>query len=116
MCLEKRVFYQLISGIHSSINIHLSAQYILSGGLTDNPKFGPNLNEFVRRFDSSTTNNQGPNWLRNLYFTYLLVLRAVTKGERIWNNYSFYTGNIKEDELVKERIVELLNVSKYVYL
>ena len=25
----------------------------------DKPKFGPNLNEFVRRFDAATTNGQG---------------------------------------------------------
>ncbi|GAA6066120.1 ERO1-like protein beta isoform X1, partial [Tachysurus ichikawai] len=31
LCLEKRVFYRLISGLHSSINIHLSAQYLLDG-------------------------------------------------------------------------------------
>ena len=31
MCLEKRVFYRLISGLHSSINIHLCAKYLLSG-------------------------------------------------------------------------------------
>lgn len=31
MCLEKRAFYRAISGLHTSINIHLSAQYLLSG-------------------------------------------------------------------------------------
>lgn len=31
MCLEKRVFYRAISGLHSSINIHLCSKYLLSG-------------------------------------------------------------------------------------
>jgi hypothetical protein len=32
----------------------------VSGGRgEDKPKFGPNLNEFVRRFDAATTNGQG---------------------------------------------------------
>ena len=31
MCLEKRAFYRIISGLHASINIHLSAKYLLSG-------------------------------------------------------------------------------------
>ena len=57
MCLEKRAFYRVISGIHASINIHLSAEYVVSGG--SEPEFGPNLNEFVRRFDAATTNGQG---------------------------------------------------------
>jgi len=34
MCLEKRAFYRAISGLHTSINIHLSAQYLLSGMYT----------------------------------------------------------------------------------
>lgn len=33
MCLEKRAFYRAISGLHTSINIHLSAQYLLSGNV-----------------------------------------------------------------------------------
>ncbi len=31
LCLEKRVFYRLISGLHSSINLHLCAEYLLDG-------------------------------------------------------------------------------------
>ncbi|XP_042732495.1 ERO1-like protein beta isoform X2 [Lagopus leucura] len=29
LCLEKRVFYKLISGLHASINLHLCANYLL---------------------------------------------------------------------------------------
>lgn len=31
VCVEKRAFYRLISGLHASINIHLSARYLLQG-------------------------------------------------------------------------------------
>ena len=31
MCLEKRAFYRIISGLHASINIHLTATYLLKG-------------------------------------------------------------------------------------
>ena len=31
MCLEKRVFYRMMSGLHASINIHLSAIYLFKG-------------------------------------------------------------------------------------
>jgi len=27
MCLEKRTFYRMVSGLHTSINTHLSANY-----------------------------------------------------------------------------------------
>lgn len=59
MCLEKRAFFRVISGMHASINTHLSALYVTSGQDTNVPTFGPNLNEFVRRFDAATTNGQG---------------------------------------------------------
>uniref|UniRef100_A0A8C5L5B6 ERO1-like protein alpha n=1 Tax=Jaculus jaculus TaxID=51337 RepID=A0A8C5L5B6_JACJA len=29
LCVEKRAFYRLISGLHASINVHLSARYLL---------------------------------------------------------------------------------------
>lgn len=31
LCVEKRAFYRLISGLHASINVHLSARYLLQG-------------------------------------------------------------------------------------
>ena len=31
MCLEKRAFYRLVSGMHASINTHLSAIYLTCG-------------------------------------------------------------------------------------
>ena len=31
MCLEKRAFYRLVSGMHASINTHLSAIYLRCG-------------------------------------------------------------------------------------
>ena len=83
LCLEKRAFYRAVSGLHTSITIHLCANYLLRKA--DSPfaspvdKFGPNLEEFSKRFDPETTDNEGPFWLRNLYFVYLLELRALTK-------------------------------------
>ena len=42
--------------------------------------WGPNPDEFRLRFSPETTNGQGPQWLKNLYFIYLLELRAITKA------------------------------------
>ena len=97
MCLEERVYYRAISGLHTSINIHLCANYLLSHSnglsLTD-PKgeWGPSLVEFERRFSPETTNGEGPNWLRNLYFIYLLELRALAKAAPYLEQETFYTG------------------------
>lgn len=43
------------------------------------PKWGPNLEEFQRRFDPKLTYGEGPSRLRNLYFAYLVELRALAK-------------------------------------
>lgn len=110
-------------------------------------RFGPNLNEFVRRFDAQTTKGQGthdsffisfstlihnavemllsslfiylvmscsagPGWLKNLYFAYLLVLRAVTKAEPYWKDHQFYTGNSSEDKAVRERVDQIVQAAK----
>ncbi|XP_073248895.1 ERO1-like protein beta [Porites lutea] len=112
MCLEKRVFYRVISGLHSSINIHLSALYLFKGNGLMKPKWGPNLKEFKRRFDPGTTSGEGPTWLKNLYFAYTVVLRAITKAAPFWEQEQFYTGDYEEDLHVQKLVKALLAKSK----
>ncbi|CAB1344811.1 unnamed protein product, partial [Coregonus sp. 'balchen'] len=78
LCLEKRVFYRLISGLHSSINIHLCAGYLLGEGWGKS-LWGPNVQEFRQRFDPAETKGEGTRRLKNLYFLYLIELRALSK-------------------------------------
>ncbi|KAJ8309165.1 hypothetical protein KUTeg_014039 [Tegillarca granosa] len=113
MCLEKRAFYRLISGLHTSINIHLSAKYLLpakNGYGTG--KWGHNVQEFLKRFSREQTNGEGPQRLKNLYFTYLVVLRAVAKAAPYLEEENFYTGNPGEDLDVKNGVLDLLSVVK----
>ncbi|XP_072030623.1 ERO1-like protein beta isoform X2 [Amphiura filiformis] len=112
LCLEKRVFYRLVSGLHSSINIHLCADYLLSDDPFGGETWGPNIEEFKRRFDPVTSDGEGPVRLKNLYFTYLVVLRAIAKAAPILEKEAFYTGNNESDKDVKKGIVELLGVVK----
>lgn len=117
MCLEQRVFYRAISGLHSSINIHLCARYLISesNSLNDalsTPVWGHNLSEFKRRFSAETTNGQGPNWLKNLYFLYLLELRALAKASPYLEREEFYTGCESEDWDTQQAVKDLLKVVK----
>ncbi|XP_050299066.1 ero1-like protein [Anthonomus grandis grandis] len=117
MCLEERVFYRAISGLHASINIHLSANYLLSNkhGLSlKDPKgeWGPYLEEFRTRFSPESTNGEGPHWLRNLYFVYLIELRALAKAAPYLEREDYYTGNASEDYDTKMAIKDLLSVIK----
>lgn len=56
-------------------DIFYAAKNLLSA-----PEFGPNTEEFIRRFDPKPTKGQGPQRLKNLYFTYLVELRALVKA------------------------------------
>ena len=44
------------------------------------PTWGPNVDEFKKRFSPEFTEGEGPKRLKNLYFTYLVELRALAKA------------------------------------
>nr|CAG4651683.1 EOG090X03A4 [Triops cancriformis] len=113
LCLEKRVFYRAVSGLHTSINIHLCAEYlhIREGAELLGPVesiWGPNAEEFRRRFDPSLTDGEGPQRLRNLYFVYLLELRALSKAAPYLLKENYYTGQEEEDKEVKMAVRQFL--------
>lgn len=112
-CVEKRAFYRLISGLHASINIHLSARYLLSDEWFEK-RWGPNVAEFRSRFDSEQTQGEGPKRLRNLYFLFLIELRALAKALPVVKEGSFklFTGQRREDRRNKERLLELLHTAR----
>ncbi|CAG9857359.1 unnamed protein product [Phyllotreta striolata] len=115
LCLEERVFYRSVSGLHASINTHLCADYLLGNGngfALGKTKWGPNLEEFRRRFSPETTNGEGPNWLRNLYFIYLVELRALAKAAPYLEREEFYTGDESNDWDTQMAVKDLLNVIK----
>ncbi|XP_043219195.1 ero1-like protein isoform X3 [Amphibalanus amphitrite] len=117
LCLEERVFYRAISGLHTSITVHLCADYLLSEGCRGldrlapgTAKWGPNPAEFHRRFDPETTYGQGPSRLKNLYFLYLLELRALAKAAPYLSRLEYFTGNEEEDQEVRMAIRDILAV------
>ncbi|CRL00913.1 CLUMA_CG014418, isoform A [Clunio marinus] len=115
VCLEERVFYRMVSGLHTSINIHLCANYLQPEKnslefASPNGVWGPNLKEFKRRFSPETTEGQGDHWLRNLYFAYIVELRAIAKVAQLLRNEEYYTGFDNEDKEVQLAVNDLLNV------
>jgi len=112
MCLEGRTFYRLISGLHSSISIHLCSQYFfptIGGGYSGSDgRWAANLDEFERRFDPATTGGEGPTWLRNLYFIYLIELRAIYKARDYLQSQTYFTGNETDDLHTKNLLTEHL--------
>ncbi|CAI9566838.1 unnamed protein product [Staurois parvus] len=113
LCVEKRAFYRLISGLHASINIHLSARYLLQDTWMDKI-WGHNVTEFQKRFDATQTQNEGPRRLKNLYFIYLIELRAISKVLPFFERQSFllYTGNDTKDLETKQLLIDILHDAK----
>eukprot|EP00069_Balaena_mysticetus_P017236 bmy_10465T0 len=113
LCLEKRVFYKLISGLHASINLHLCANYLLEE-TWGKPTWGPNMKEFKCRFDPVETKGEGPRRLKNLYFLYLIELRALSKVAPYFERsiVDLYTGNVKEDADTKTLLLDIFQDTK----
>ena len=117
LCLEKRAFFRAVSGLHTSITIHLTANYPLAK-MTNSAPFldqqqevwGPNLDIFHQRFDPDQTDGQGPFWLKNLYFVYLLELRALAKASDYLSRQTYFTGRQEEDKETVIAVKELLNL------
>lgn len=99
ICQEKKVLYKLISGLHSSISIHIAADYLLDETKT---LWGPNPDLMYDRV------LQYPDRVRNLYFTYLFVLRAVTKAKDYLEQAEYDTGNPEEDLKAQSLMRQLL--------
>jgi len=98
-CLEKRVFYRVISGMHASISTHLCHDYLNQ----TTGEWGPNLQCYKERL------HDHPERISNLYFNYALVLRAVGKLKDYIQDYTFCTGDTVEDGRTKQFVTALSN-------
>ncbi|XP_065878064.1 endoplasmic reticulum oxidoreductin-1-like [Euphorbia lathyris] len=88
LCEEERILYKLISGLHSSISIHIAADYLLDESTNS---WGQNLSLMYDRV------LRYPDRVRNLYFSFLFVLRAVMKATEYLEQAEYDTGNGNED-------------------
>ena len=98
-CLEKRVFYRVISGMHASISTHLCYDYLNQ----TTGEWGPNLQCYKERL------HDHPERISNLYFNYAFVLRAVGKLRDYVQEYTFCTGDPVQDQRTKQMIKVLAN-------
>lgn len=68
----------------------------------------------IHRFSPEATFNEGPYWLKNLYFAYLIELRALAKAAPFLKHERYFTGNEEEDVEVRKAIDDLLNIVEWV--
>lgn len=102
VCLEKRVFYRVISGLHSSISIHICDEYFNQ----TTGEWSANLDCFVSRIGSH------PERLHNVYFTHTLLMRALVKLSDYLHEYTFFTGDAKEEAATKKLVLDLIESTK----
>lgn len=69
LCVEKNLFYRIISGMHASIAVHLSNEYLDP----ETEEFHPNLKIFMERVGKFNDR------LSNIYFNYAMVSQAIVK-------------------------------------
>lgn len=102
VCLEKRVFYRIVSGLHASISIHICDEFLD----TETGVWGPSEKCFRFRIANY------PERLQNLYFDYVLFLRALARiGEQVASQPNFTIsspGNEIDDLASKEQFGHLL--------
>ena len=64
MCMEKRVFYRLMSGLHTNINVHVASNYpserpSVHAFMAPEKVWGRNLTLFSKFFSPKTTWGEG---------------------------------------------------------
>lgn len=101
-CTEKRIFYRLISGLHSSISAHIAREYLLD---EEQGIWGPNLEVFESRLGNPTHKAR----VENLYFVFLFVLRAVMKTGPLLDRIEYNSGLPQEDYRSRELMHLLVN-------
>ncbi|KAL9262230.1 Endoplasmic reticulum oxidoreductin-2-like protein [Drosera capensis] len=99
-CPEKKILYKLISGLHSSISVHIAADYLLDEASN---LWGKNLSLLYDRVLSH------PDRVQNLHFTFLFVLRAVMKAAKYLEQAEYDTGNPEDDLKTKSLMIKLLS-------
>jgi hypothetical protein len=98
-CLEKRVFYRVMSGMHASISTHLCWDFLNQ----TTGEWQPNVQCYKDRLHGYSDR------ISNLYFNYALVTRAVAKlGQHMRDHqYTFCSGDASGDLATRAKVMEV---------
>jgi ERO1-like protein beta len=96
-CLEKRVFYRVVSGMHASISTHLCFDFLNQ----TTGQWGPNIDCYRSRL------HEHPERISNIYFNYALLLRAVGKLKGHLKDYTFCSADPSQDKETKMLVTQL---------
>jgi flavocytochrome c len=112
MCLEERVLYRLLSGLHTSTTLSIAMNYYPPSKKKKREHWEANPDYFMERFEGN------PDHIRNLHFSYLVLLRALRKATPFLYQYnydgsgdSYGSGNgspASDDAAVARKLVQRL--------
>jgi len=104
-CLEERVLYRLLSGMHTSTTISIARNYYPPSKRKNRTNWEANPQYFMERF------YEHPDHIRNLHFSYVVMLRAIKKASDYLYDYDIASGNVMEDESSSILLKRLLGTS-----
>ena len=103
MCYEERVLYRLLSGMHSSINIHIALHSKPPKRALGETEWGSDPKKFVEIFAKH------PERLKNLHFSFVVLLRALRKAAPALSKMDVRIGqDAEEDERTHALMSRLL--------
>lgn len=103
MCYEERVLFRLLSGMHASTSISIAKYYFPPSTRKGRLNWEPNPKYFMEKFGNH------PEYIRNLYFSYVVLLRALKKAKSFLYTYDISTGDIVDDETASVLLKRLLD-------
>ena len=105
MCYEERVLYRLLSGLHASTTLSIAKNYYPPNKMKGRATWESNPQYFYEKF------HRKPEHIRNLHFSYVVLLRALKKAAPVLYKYEIRTGNIVDDETATVLLKRLLDSS-----
>eukprot|EP00814_Leptocylindrus_danicus_P018813 CAMPEP_0116024346 /NCGR_PEP_ID=MMETSP0321-20121206/12251_1 /TAXON_ID=163516 /ORGANISM="Leptocylindrus danicus var. danicus, Strain B650" /LENGTH=1140 /DNA_ID=CAMNT_0003496037 /DNA_START=68 /DNA_END=3490 /DNA_ORIENTATION=+ len=103
MCFEERVLYRLLSGLHTSTTLSIAKKYYPPSKRKGRDTWEPNPQYFMEKFSGH------PEYIRNLHFSYVVLLRALRRASPFLYDYPISSGNILDDEAASMLIKRLLD-------
>jgi len=82
-CYEEEVLSRLLSGLHSSTSVAIAKNFHAPSASKNRTAYASNPTHFVKGFNSN------PSYLKNLHFTYVVLLRALKKGSGFLLSYDY---------------------------
>jgi Endoplasmic Reticulum Oxidoreductin 1 (ERO1)/FAD binding domain len=105
-CLEERVLYRLLSGLHASTTISIAYHYYPPAPRKNRTSWESNPTYFMQKFAHHE------DYIRNLHFSYVVLLRALTKASKYLYRYQIRasgSNHVVDDETATVLLRRLLD-------